>query len=296
VTISTLSFPEFDRVYQQAVRDVYAHWTPAMQTRIAANNRTWEPGAFNFFAYLQASSVRFYRAYRRLVEFAPASTVCDVGGFWGVLPMTLRSLGFAVTMTESLHLYGDAFAPLFQAIAARGIAVVDYDPFQPRATLSQRFHAVTAMAVIEHYPHSLKHFFENLIALLEPQGVVYLEVPNIAYWPKRVDLLLGKTPLVDAREIYRSGAPCVGHHHEYTMDELKGVAELSGLEVLREEFFNYSLLGAGWRRTLHRPLETLAFAMVPSTRECLSITCRRTDCAPRQSAKGSPPPGGVDSA
>jgi len=279
VTISTLSFPEFDRVYQRAVRDVYAHWTPAMQTRIAANCRAWEPGAFDFLNYLQASSVRFYRAYRRIVELAPGRTVCDVGGFWGVLPMTLAALGFAVTMTESVSLYGDAFAPLFRAIASRGIVVIDYDPFPPGATLAQRFDAVTAMAVIEHYPHSLKPFFENLTGLLERDAVLHLEVPNIGYWPKRVAFLWGKTPLVDAREIYRSGVPFVGHHHEYTMEELKGVAELAGLEVLREDFFNYSLQEAGWRRTLERPLESVAFALVPSTRECLSITCRRTASA-----------------
>ncbi len=243
MTISTLSFPEFDRVYQRAVRDVYAHWTPAMQTRIAANCRAWEPGAFDFLNYLQASSVRFYRAYRRIVDLAPGRTVCDVGGFWGV------------------------------------IVVIDYDPFPPGATLAQRFDAVTAMAVIEHYPHSLKPFFENLTGLLERDAVLHLEVPNIGYWPKRVAFLWGKTPLVDAREIYRSGVPFVGHHHEYTMEELKGVAELAGLEVLREDFFNYSLQEAGWRRTLERPLESVAFALVPSTRECLSITCRRTASA-----------------
>jgi 2-polyprenyl-3-methyl-5-hydroxy-6-metoxy-1,4-benzoquinol methylase len=290
--MSALPFPEFDRVYQQAVRDVYAYWTPTMQARIAANNRTWEPGAFDFLNYLQASSVRFYAAYRTLLEFAPKRRVCDIGGFWGVLPITLRTLGFSVAMTESLRLYGDAFAPLFQAVAARGIAVVDYDPFQPGATLGQRFDAATAMAVIEHYPHSLEPFFENLIRLLEPRGVAYLEVPNIAYWPKRVALLLGTTPLVDARVIYRSAVPFVGHHHEYTMQELRGVAELAGLEVLHEEFFNYSLRGAGWRRTLHRPLESLAFAVAPSTRECMSITCRRAAAASANPGSSSPPPPG----
>ncbi len=133
--------------------------------------------------------------------------------------------------------------------------------------------AVTAMAVIEHYPHSLRPFLGNVKGLLGAGGIVHIEVPNIAYWPKRVAFLLGRTPLADARMIYESAIPFVGHHHEYTMDELRAIAGLAGLEVLREDQYNYSLQPS-WERRLRRPVETLAFAFVPSTRECLSVTCR----------------------
>src|SRR6266705_4647049 len=144
-----LPFREFDRVYQEAVREVYAHWTPAMQARLAENSQCWSPGSYDFLNYLKASAVRFHRAYSRLVELAPGQKVCDVGGFWGVLAVTLKALGFKVTMTESLRFYGEAFAPLFRAIAAKDIPVIDYDPFSPDAGLPHRFGAVTAMAVIE---------------------------------------------------------------------------------------------------------------------------------------------------
>jgi 2-polyprenyl-3-methyl-5-hydroxy-6-metoxy-1,4-benzoquinol methylase len=273
--MEAVSFDRFDRVYQQVVRDVYAYWDPTMQARLAENCVGWAPGRCDFGNYLRASSVRFYRAYRRILELAPGTRVCDIGGFWGVLAVTLRELGLDATMTETLHLYGDAFSPLFAAIAARGITVHDYDPFQPGVTLAERFDAVTVMAVMEHYPHSLQAFLANVTGLLTERGVVHLEVPNIAYWPKRVAFLRGETPLVDARTIFRSGTPFVGHHHEFTMSELKGIAELAGLEVAREDLYNYSLLSMGWKRKVVKPLETVAFALAPSTRECLSITCRR---------------------
>ncbi len=269
------SFSQFDQVYQRVVRDVYAYWSPTMQTRLAENCIGWAPGECDFLGYLQSSSVRFYRAYRRILELAPGRKVCDIGGFWGVLAVTLKELGLDAAMTESLPLYGDAFSPLFEAIRGRGIQVFDYDPFQPGAELSARFDAVTVMAVVEHYPHSLKAFLQNVTALSTEGGIVHLEVPNIAYWPKRVAFLRGETPLVDARVIFRSGVPFVGHHHEFTMDELRGVAGLAGLEVLHEDYYNYSLLGMGWKRRVARPIETAAFALAPSTRECLSISCRR---------------------
>ena len=271
--MEALPFPEFDRVYQGTVREVYSHWSPAMQQRLAANCRSWAPDAFDFRNYLEASSVRFHRAYCQLAARAPGKRVCDVGGFWGVLAVTLGTLGFEVTMTESLGYYGGAFDPLFRAIEARGITVVDYDPFVPDQRLDASFDAVTVMAVIEHYPHSLQPFLANVRGLLDPGGIVHIEVPNIAYWPKRVAFLQGRTPLADARVIYASAIPFVGHHHEYTMDELRAVASLAGLEVLGNDHYNYSL-APSWERRLRRPVETLAFALVPSARECLSVTCR----------------------
>lgn len=268
------TFRQFDPVYQEAVQRVYAHWTPAMQAGIAEHCRCWEAGSYDFQNYLRLSSRRFYQAYRA-VAACEARHVCDVGGFWGVWAMTLKSLGFEVTMTESLRFYGGVFQPLLDEITRSGIGFVDMDPFEPGVSLPARFDAVTVMAVIEHYPHSLRIFLENVTGLLAPEGVVYLDVPNIAYWPKRMAFLGGTTPLVDARDIYRSAVPFVGHHHEYTMAELRGVAELAGLEVFQEEFYNYSLSELGWKRAVVKPIEAIAFAVAPATRECLAITCRR---------------------
>jgi 2-polyprenyl-3-methyl-5-hydroxy-6-metoxy-1,4-benzoquinol methylase len=277
--MKAVTFEEFNRAYQRVVRDVYAFWSPAMQARLAENCAGWAPGAYDFRSYLERSSNRFYRAYKSIVELAPGPRVCDVGGFWGVLAVTLKELGLEASMTEALRYYGDAFSPLFEAISARGVRVIDLDPFEPGAGLDERFDAVTVMAVLEHYPHSHKEFLGNASRLLAGDGLLYLEVPNIVYWPKRLAFLRGRSPLVDARMVFRSAVPFVGHHHEFTMDELKGIAELSGLEVLREEYYNYSLVSMGWKRQLLSPLETLAFALVPSTRECLSVACRRTASA-----------------
>ena len=78
--MDVLPFPEFDRIHQQTVRDVYAHWSPAMQRRLAENCRGWAPGLFDFRNYLQASSVRFYKAYLGLEAFIAIGIVLVLSG------------------------------------------------------------------------------------------------------------------------------------------------------------------------------------------------------------------------
>lgn len=274
-----LSFEEFDRVYQESVELVFEHWTSEMQAEMAVHCHAWGPDLFDFKNYLTVSSNRFYRAYRAFASRGHKQRVCDVGGFWGVFPITLKELGFDVAMTESLQYYGDSFGRLFKYIAERGVPIFDYDPFEPGARLlAPRFDVVTVMAVLEHYPHSLKVFMENINALMANDGRIYIEVPNIAYWPKRVGLLRGQTPLALVGDIYRSGVPFIGHHHEFTIAELRELARLSGLSVLTEDFYNYTP-GAvpGFKMLVRSPLQFLAFSFLKDSRECLAVLCKTKD-------------------
>jgi 2-polyprenyl-3-methyl-5-hydroxy-6-metoxy-1,4-benzoquinol methylase len=276
--VSALAFREFNEVYQDAVRVIYSHWTPQMQTEIATHCYSWSPGSFNFKEYLQASTVRFYRAYHELAKRGDSRPVCDVGGFWGVFPITLKVLGYDVTMTESLQYYSRSFDKLFNSIADRGVKVVDYDPFKPEARLSGCFDFVVVMAVLEHYPHSHRIFLENITAMLSNEGLLYIEVPNIAYWPKRTALLRGRTPLAQIKDIYNSKVPFIGHHHEFTISELRDLVHLSGLSVIAEDFYNYSpgsLLNL--HMLLHHTFQFGVFALCKDSRECLAILAKQNE-------------------
>ncbi len=278
--MTPLSFKNFNAIYREAVSIVFEHWTTEMQAELALHCHSWGPGLFDFKNYLQLSSLRFYKAYRTFALGGTSQRVCDVGGFWGVFPLTLKKLGYEdVAMTESLKYYGESFTKLFKGIADQGVTIFDYDPFEPEAVLSERFDVVTVMAVLEHYPHSLKGFMQNVRALLKPESKLYLEVPNIAYWPKRMALLLhGQTPQARLEEIYLSGVPFIGHHHEFTIAELRDLARLSGLKILSEDFYNYTLGEYPKLKMLLRlPLHFLAFAVLKESRECLAVLCRVED-------------------
>ena len=274
--MGTLTFGEFNNIYRDVVGAVLKYWTPQMQEELSKHNIGWVNGSTDFSQYLKCSTIRFYKAYRAFV-CARGQSLCDIGGFLGVFTITLKRLGVEdVYMTESLQYYSNAFDGLFEYIREEGVTIIDFDPFMEHKSLPGRFDMVTTMAVIEHYPHSLKTFMSNLTAMLEDNGRLYIEVPNIAYWPKRIQMLTGKTPLVPVSDIYNSDTPFIGHHHEFTMSELRDLASLNGLKVTTENFYNYSP-GSLLKpiNVIRNPLSFLAFTFLKDSRECLSILYKK---------------------
>lgn len=274
-----VSRSEFDTIYQGAVAAVYDRWTPQLQAEMARHCFSWGVGEFDFREYLERSSLRFYNAYRCLAASAGVRTVCDIGGFWGVCAITLASLGFEVAMTESLEYYGASFRELFECAAERGVKVADYDPFKPGASASGTFDAVLAMAILEHYADSPRAFLENVVRMMRPDGLLYIEVPNIAYWPKRRALFRGVTPLPPIDHIWKSEVPFTGHHHEYTRSELREVVRLAGLEIVSENSYNYSDQSTVWTHLRHPRNGQLTASFIcriwPETRECLTVLCQK---------------------
>ncbi len=192
--------------------------------------------------------------------------------------MTLKKLGYNVTMTETLRYYSGAFSDLFKFIADSGVNIVDYDPFESKSSLKTQFDIITVMAVLEHYPHSPESFMSNIISMMQPKGKLYIEVPNIAQYAKRIPFMLGRTPLTPMQDIFKSKVPFIGHHHEYTIAELRALAALSELVVISEYFYNYSPGSRLSSKMLFsNPVQFLAFLFLKDSRECLSILCKCKD-------------------
>lgn len=269
-----ISFKKFDQIYQKVVEDIYSYWTPEMQQEISTHCYGWRLSNFNFNNYLRASSIRYYKAYNGIALLGKDLKICDIGSFFGAFPVMLRALGYDVTITEALNYYSKAFDPLFQYISEQGISIIAYDPFENGVKLTEHYDFITVMAVLEHYPHSLKIFMDNIKSLLRDKGILYIEVPNIAYWPNRIKLLFGKSPLSDIKDIYHSKIPYIGHHHEFTMLELKELLTMSGLIVISEDYFNYSWKLSSLKNIIRNPLQGLANFIKKDTREILALACK----------------------
>lgn len=260
----------FRQTYLRSVEDVLRFWTPEMQEEISRHNAGWRTGRIDFGGYLRSSELRYWYAFDMVSRSCLIDTWCDIGGFFGAYPLTLRRLGVTVAMTEALKYYSDSFSPLFAYLREEGIEILDHDPFETVALSGRRFDVVSAMAVLEHYPHSPKRFLDSMRSAVAPSGCLYIEVPNIAFWPRRLALLKGRSPLPPVEDKYQSEVPFTGHHHEYTMRELHQLAALSDLRVVEREYFNYSFVGPWFKRFVSDPFLTL-MSCNPSMRECLAV-------------------------
>lgn len=265
-----VSRQQFQQTYFRSVEDVLRFWTPEMQTEISRHNVGWRSERTDFQGYLRNSELRYWVAFDMVSGSGTINTWCDIGGFFGAFSLTLRRLGVAVAMTEALKYYSDSFSPLFAYLRQEGVEIIDHDPFENLSLGSRHFDVASAMAVLEHYPHSQKRFLEFMRSTVTPTGRLYIEVPNVAFWPRRWALLQGRSPLPPAGDIYQSEVPFTGHHHEYTMQELHQLATLAELRVVEERSFNYSFVGPWIKRFISDPFLTL-MSYRPSMRECLAV-------------------------
>lgn len=261
-----LTYKEFQKIYFKHFDKVIAFNSEEMQQKISKHNIGWNR-PYSFESYLEKSVVRFYKAYLNIPD--GVKSCCDIGGFWGLYPLVLNEIGYTVSMTESLKFYDNTFDGLFNYIKENGVEIIDIDPFNENFK-SPAVDYISVLAVIEHIPSSIKFFMENIKNHLTEEGSLYIEVPNIAYYAKRIDLLFGKTPLPDILAIYNSATPFIGHFHEYTMDELMRIFKVNDFEIKNKEYFNYSY-SYNLIKIIRRPARILANLIFPNTREIIAI-------------------------
>lgn len=270
-----ISFQEFDTLFQKNVTNVFQFYNDSMQLETGQHNAGWLPGRIDLQQYVRSSAIRYYKIYCHLVD-NDVESICDVGGFFSAFPLTLHQLGFSVTMTEALKYYSESFTPLFNYVRNNGVTIVDYDPFEELFHGNTTYDAVFALAVIEHYPHSLSFFLNNLKSMMQREGILVIDVPNIAYLRKRLRFLFGKTPLTHASTIYDSKIPFIGHHHEYTMEELLEVMRKANLKVITKFYLNYSPSRViTLKNFLINPISSLLFMLFPNLRETIGVISQK---------------------
>lgn len=262
--------------YREAVQEILPFVTPEVQDLMARHQCAWGAGRFDFGEYLQRSEIRFAEAIKLMnIRTDAAHELIDVGGFWGAFPLSLVRCGCHASMTEAMQYYDSSFSPLFDWLQSEGVDIIDFDPFATpesddwRAPPVKKYRVATVMAVLEHYPHSLKTFFHNLRDLIRSgDGHACIEVPNIAYWSHRIDLLMGRSPLPSAVDIHDSATPFLGHHHEYTATEFASLLDHVDFTLDAMRTFNYSS-ALSWKSWILSPIRTAVLSLVPSARETM---------------------------
>ncbi len=95
--------------------------------------------------------------------------------------------------------------------------------------INMKFNHVTMLAVFEHMKNPEK-VLENCYGMLEGGGTLIITTPSIKS-RKKLELL-ARIGLISRKEIF-------DHKHYFTYDELYGVLEKSGFEIIKMKTFEF---------------------------------------------------------
>jgi SAM-dependent methyltransferase len=239
----------FRSCYRGAIADIAPFLTRERQAAISRHNLGLHPDHYDIRTYLRASERRYVLAVssfnRHNTADGEAMTALEVGGFLGAFPLALSRAGVAVTLVEEYDYYHGALDELRSFLEREGIEIWSVDFTLPlEAPVERRFTLVSNMAMLEHLPSTPRALMANLRSCLAERGTLLVEVPNIAYWPNRLRLLRGQSVHQAFSVYYATEPPFMGHHREYTANELRQLLAMSGFAIWEVVYLNYS---ADWR-------------------------------------------------
>ena len=187
-----------------------------------------------------------------ITRYLPAHGSCvDIGTGHGIVPIVLHRMGYDVMSIDYPTAGGSEAA---ERIAALGVRVHyadvghDVNPL-PDATVD----VVFAGNVIEHIPHTPRHFLSACRAMLRIGGHLVIDTKNAVDLKTRLKMLAGVPNWPAVAGIYENEFNFF-HHKEYTLGELADVISRARFEVVRraaiETFFYKSLKRLGSLRTM----------------------------------------------
>lgn len=93
------------------------------------------------------------------------------------------------------------------------------------------YDCVLAIAVIEHL-YDPFHSFAEVARILKPGGMAFIDLPNIASIKNRLRLLAGRLPVTSSKDWFELREWDGNHLHYFTVDSVRRVADLSGLDLV----------------------------------------------------------------
>jgi SAM-dependent methyltransferase len=210
----------------------------------------------------------------------PASArVADIGGGLGLFPPGCAAVGLSIVVVDDFcdpgntEIAAEVFARVHHKL---GVEIVSRDVIAegvrfPRASLD----VVTTFESMEHWHHSPKKLFRQLLDALKPGGKFVIGVPNCVNLRKRLTVPLGinKWSALSEwyeREVFR------GHVREPDVDDLRYIAcdlGLVDIEILGRNWLGYGSR-YGWIRAL-TPLMDFPLRVFPGLCSDLYLVGRK---------------------
>jgi len=252
-----ISKKEFKKIYFKALQDIIGTRPLNQELKDLLAIHQYKYKHYDFMSYLEKSWFRAWQVYNFLPDRENSNQIkiLDIGGFFGNFSLCFQRLGYKVTLAEAYDYYSGAFDELKHFLEKEGVEILnkDFTSLMPLEEVTEKHDVVLCLAVLEHLAHSPATILNNIKNSLLAEGYLILEVPNIAYWYRRMQLLRGESVLPSIESIYKSKEPYMGHHHEYTKREIDELAKLSGFQIEKINFYNYSL-GSDFSSTIIKSL------------------------------------------
>jgi 2-polyprenyl-3-methyl-5-hydroxy-6-metoxy-1,4-benzoquinol methylase len=153
----------------------------------------------------------------------PGGRICDVGGNASIYNLVAALLGTEVSVIDHVSPVGTAVDQL-ERIKSAGVKFEIANIFQFDGK-GRDFDGISAFETIEHFPHSPRPALMNMIDALRAGGRLCLSVPNIARIDFRIRAIMGRTVHERYAGFFRTEGEYPGHHREYTMSEMRWLAE-----------------------------------------------------------------------
>jgi SAM-dependent methyltransferase len=188
----------------------------------------------------------------------PRPTICDVAGGLSMFTLGVSALGCNAILIDDFgdEWHSEAAEGVHGLLSRYGVQIVSTDVIARGVSLEpESLDVVHCSNVMEHFHHSPKRLFHQLVAALRPGGIFVLGVPNRVNLRKRVVVPFGGAPWSPMESWYE---PEVFRNHvrEPDVADLRYIYRDLGLEVLEVAGRNWQ--GHKSKRRLTRVLARIA--------------------------------------
>lgn len=245
---------QFKKLYLEGIQDILKVRPIDKELKEKLSYHHFGYADYDFLCYFECSWIRAYEVYKMLPENKKLK-ILDIGGFFGNFALCLKKIGHDVTIVDIYNCYDGIFDKLIKFLENHEISIknLDFTNALLEDVTLEKYDIILCLALLEHLPNSPKILMSNIKKSLKKDGIALLEIPNIVYLPNRIKFLLGQSILPPIEIIYKTKGFFTGHYHEYTKKEVETLAFLSGFEIKKIAFYNYSLSSSSISKVLCFP-------------------------------------------
>ncbi|GAB4017241.1 methyltransferase domain-containing protein [Spirosoma koreense] len=238
--------------------------SPSSLNPIEAYSHFLSPEESAYFQFHQARFTYLGEEVHRLATAKnhPAQPVSllDIGPHFQT-PIFRELLGAAATINTLGWEIGESIVP--KGVVDQHFTFDLNDSPYPERWVPMPQHDIIVMAEVFEHLHTAPEYFLGFIrTLLKPDGYLLIGTPNAVSLTHRVHMVGGNNPFEKIRVTINNP----GHFREYTVQELKTYAKMSGFSVERttlSDFYPSS------------PMARLLKSYVPTLRDCIHIVFRK---------------------